>query len=169
MEAVLFEGGPAADAANQFRAVELVYPEALQGMAFDDLRDGLSRAYSTVALSAHAGKRVLVADADRLVKEVAKARQTAAPLLKEASVDATAEVSQFFTHLESAAKYLKDPNATGVAGTKWSSIGATVAELVKHSNRFKLQFGPAAAGDEAAYESLYRGLLAYYAGLMQAK
>lgn len=169
MGAVVFEGGPGADAANQFRTAELEYPEVLKGMPFDDLRDGLSKAYSAVAVPAHAGKRVLAAEVDRLLKELAKARQTAAPLLKEASLSDTAEASQFFTHLESAAKFLKDPNATGVAGEKWTSIGATIADLVKHSNRFKLRFGPAAAGDEAAYESLYRGLLTYYAGLMQAK
>jgi hypothetical protein len=169
MSAVVFEGGPAADAANQFRSTELVFPDPLLTMPFADLRDSVSKAYSTVAFAAHSGKKVNAADVDRLLRELAKARDIVAPLMKEASVDDAKTISRFYTRLEAATKYLKDPNATGVAGEKWSSVGATTAEVVKHANRFKLRFGPVAAGEEEAYESLHRGLLTYYAGLLRAK
>lgn len=166
---VVFDGGPAADAANQFRTVELAFPSALAGAEHTDLRAGLEQAYRPVATAAHAGKKVAPADADKLLAEVAKAREGVAPRVKEWSVDDARAVSRFFARLESAAKFVKDPNAAGVAGAKWSQFGATVADLSKHLTKYKLRFGPPAAGDEDAYHSLHRGLLAYYAGLLQAK
>ncbi|MEO2089852.1 MAG: hypothetical protein ABGY75_10200, partial [Gemmataceae bacterium] len=41
---VVFDGGPAADAANQFRTVELAFPSALTGAEHADLRAGLEQA-----------------------------------------------------------------------------------------------------------------------------
>jgi hypothetical protein len=169
LAAITFENGPAADAANQFRMAELVFPDAMAGMPFSDLRDALNKAYAPVAAQAHAGKRTNPADVERLIKEVAKAREVSRPLLKEMGVNDTWAASQFFIQLESATKFLKDPNSAGVAGVKWESIGATVSEVVKLMTRFKLRFGAAGAGEDAAYRSLHRGLLTYYVGLLQAK
>ena len=165
---VVFSGA-GADAANQFRHTEITFPAPLRAMEFDDLRAGLQKAYTPLATTAYAGKKVSVADVDRLLKEIPKARDGCAAFVKAASVDDAQAVVQFFNKLEAATKYLKEPTATGVAGVKWVTLGATVAELVKHANKYKLRFGKAAAGEEAAYYSLHRGLLAYYAGLLQAK
>jgi hypothetical protein len=41
--------------------------------------------------------------------------------------------------------------------------------VVKHLGKYGMTFGPARTGDDAAYFSVHRGLLAYYAGLLQAK
>ncbi len=166
---VVFDGGAAADAANQFRTSELAFPTALTGRDSSDLRTGLELAYRPVVSAAHAGKKVMPSDADKLLAEVAKARETVAPRVQDWSVDDARAVSRFFTRLEAAAKYMKDATAAGVAGVKWSQFGAPVADLSKHLTKYKLRFGPPAAGDEDAYHSLHRGLLAYYAGLLQAK
>lgn len=166
---VVFDGGAAADAANQFRTSELTFPAALTGRDHTNLRAGLELAYRPVVAAAHAGKKVVSSDADKLLAEVTKARETVAPLVKDWSVDDAKAVSRFFTRLEAAAKYTKEATAAGVAGVKWSQFGAPVADLSKHLTKYKLRFGPPAAGDEDAYHSLHRGLLAYYAGLLQAK
>jgi hypothetical protein len=169
MTKVMFDGGAAADAANLFRHTELTFPEPLRAAGYATLRTNMEKAYTPVAAAAAAGKRVSAADADRLLKEVASARQAAGDLVKDGCVGDAKSVCGFFNRLEAAAKFAKDPAATGVAGTKWAVLGATVADLVKHVNKHKLKFGKAADGDEAAYFSLHRGLLAYYAGLTQAK
>jgi hypothetical protein len=169
MTKVVYAGGPGAVAANQFRTPDLEFPAALTAAGYADLRDGLVKAYAPVAAAAHAGKRVAAADADRLLKEVARMREGADKLVTDGPVDEARAVSAFLTRLEAAVKYVKEPNATGVAGAKWSAVGATVDELVRHLNKHNLRIGAAADGDEAAYYSLHRGLLAYYAGLMQAK
>jgi hypothetical protein len=166
---IVFEGGSAAEAANQFRHTELSFPPALQVMAFADLRSGLEAAYAPVAAAASAGKRVVAADAERLMKEIAKARKASGDLVKEACVDDATSVCRFFNRLESATKFIAEPAAAGVAGVKWSSVGITVEELLKHMAKYHLKFGKVAEGDEAAYYSLHRGLLAYYAGLSQTK
>lgn len=169
MTKVVFDGGAAADAANLLRNTDLTFPEPLRAAAYADLRADLEKAYAPVAAAAAAGKRVAAADADKLLKEVVKSRGAAGDLVKDGCLGDARSVCGFFNRLEAAAKFVKGADAAGVAGARWAVVGAPVSDLVRHVNKYKLKFGPAAAGDEAAYFSLHRGLLAYYAGLSQAK
>jgi len=66
-------------------------------------------------------------------------------------------------------KYLKQADSAGVLGTKWNTVGVNVSDLVKHLHKYQVRFGRVSNGDDAAYGSLHRGLLAYYAALSQAK
>lgn len=166
---IVFAGGPAAEAANLYRVTELRYPTALSAGQYDLLRADLDKAFGVVAKEAHAGKKTPPADVQWLLKAVGKAREAARPIVADAPLAEASEVSEFFARLETATKYLKEEKSTGVAGAKWSSVGATVSEVVQHQAKYGLRFGPAKAGDEAAYYSLHRGLLAYYVGLLQAK
>jgi hypothetical protein len=166
---IVFAGGPAAEAANLYRAAELSYPEALMGTQYDPLRADLEKAFAPVAKEAVAGKKTPPADVDWLLKAVGKGREAARPIVADAPLVEASEVSEFFARLETATRYLKDDKSTGVAGAKWSSVGATVSEVAEHQAKYGLRFGPVKPGDEAAYYSLHRGLLAYYVGLLQAK
>ncbi len=166
---IVFAGGPAADAANQFRTTELRFPSALTGKPFADTRADLEKAYAAVAKDAHAGKKTNPADVDRLSKAISKASDTTRQTVADAPFTEACDLCEFYTTLESAAKYLKDDKSAGVAGADWSVVGATVAEVVRHEAKHGLRFGPAKTGDEAAYFSLHRGLLAYCVGLAQAK
>jgi hypothetical protein len=166
---VVFAGGKATAAANQFRQPALRFPAALRTNAYTDLRADLEKAYTVVAKEASAGKKVPAAEVDKLLKAVGKANDATRQLVADAPFADAAEVSEFFATLESAAKYLTDAASAGVAGTDWATEGATVAEVVRHQAKFGLKFGPARGDDEAAYYALHRGLLAYYAGLLQAK
>jgi hypothetical protein len=165
---IVFAGAPA-DAANLYRGTELKYPTTLQGVQFEPLRKELDKAFAPVAKDAHAGKKTNPADVDRLLKAIKKANETSRQSVADAPFAEACDVCEFYTTLESATKYLKDDKAAGVAGKEWSVAGATVAEVVQHQSKYGLRFGPAKGGEEAAYFSLHRGLLAYCVGLAQAK
>lgn len=166
---IVFAGGTAAEAANLYRVTELRYPTALEGVQYEPLRGELDKAFAPVVKDAHAGKKTNGADVERLLKAVSKARETARPIVADAPLSEASDVSDFLARLETATKWLKDEKSAGVAGAKWSSVGATVAEVVQHQAKFGLRFGPVRSGDEGAYYSLHRGLLAYYVALLQAK
>jgi hypothetical protein len=87
----------------------------------------------------------------------------------DAPFEDACDVCDFFSRLESAAKYLKDEKSVGVAGAEWSVVGATAGEVIAHMEKFGLRFGPARQGDDGAYFSLHRGLLAYCVALTPAK
>lgn len=165
---IVFAGGPS-DAANLYRGTELKYPTTLLGVQFDPLRKELDKAFTPVAKDAHAGKKTNPADVDRLLKAITKASELTRQTVADAPFTEACDVCEFYTTLESATKVLKDDKAAGVAGKEWLVVGATVAEVVQHQSKYGLRFGPAKSGEEAAYFSLHRGLLAYCVGLAQAK
>jgi hypothetical protein len=166
---IVFAGGAAADAGNLYRGADLRYPESLMGTPYEPLRGELDKAFGLVAKEAVAGKKTPAADVERLLKAIAKAHDGTRQAVADAPFADACEVCEFFGTLESATKYLKDDKSTGVAGADWSAVGATAGEVVKHLGKYGMTFGPARTGDDAAYFSVHRGLLAYYAGLLQAK
>ncbi len=166
---IVFGGGPAAAAANVFREPELEYPYALQGGKLDDARAALNKAYAAVVKDAYIGKKTTPAAVERLVKAVVTFKDAVRQAIADAKMSDATAASEFIAQLDTAARYLTDPKSTGVGGERWSSTGATVAEVVAHLDKFGLTFAPAAPADESAYRSLHRGLLAYLLGLKQAK
>lgn len=166
---IVFAGGAAADAGNLYRGADLRYPESLMGVQYEPLRGDLDKAFGPVAKEAVAGKKTPAADVERLLKAITKAHDGTRQAVADAPFSDACEVCEFFSTLESATKYLKDEKSTGVAGADWSAVGATASEVVKHLGKYGMKFGPARSGDDAAYFSVHRGLLAYYAGLLQAK
>jgi hypothetical protein len=116
-----------------------------------------------------AGKRPEAGAADRLTAAVKKAKDAVAPTTKNLPANDVKELNRYFASLDNLARVAKDAGATGVFPQRWASVGVTVAELVHHLDKLKLAFGPASAGDEEAYYSMHRGLVAYYAALAQAK
>jgi hypothetical protein len=58
---------------------------------------------------------------------------------------------------------------TGLVNPAWATEGTNVADLVKHMTKYKLQFGPAAEGDEPSYLVLHRALTTYLFVLTQPK
>jgi hypothetical protein len=169
MEAIVFDGGPAADAANAFRVERLSFPPLLMKPELDAVRDELVEVYAPVSAAVLAGKRVESLQADKLLQGVKKARDATAAITKEAPVVDAVAVARFFHELENAAKFVKEPQSIGIVGSKWQSIGSNVSELVQHLTKFKIKFGRVTIGSESAYLSLHRGLLAYYASLSLAK
>ncbi len=166
---IAFAGGPAADALNRFHAAKLDYPEIMKMPDFNMLVEAFDKAYTPIAAALQAGKNVPVADILRTQTLLERARPITEPMLKPATLKDASALLAFYSSLDAGLKYLKQPESLGIIGSKWSTIGVNVSDLVKHLHKYNIRFGRAAAGDDAAYGSLHRGLLAYYAALSQAK
>ena len=169
IDKIVFAGGPAADAMNVFHASKLNYPDILKLPDFNMLVEAFDKAYAPLVESLNAGKKVPIADIERLRIVAEKARPLTEPMLKSASLRDAKALLAFYSTLDSGLKYLKQADSAGVLGTKWNSVGVNVSDLVKHLHKYQVRFGRVANGDDAAYGSLHRGLLAYYAALSQAK
>lgn len=166
---IAFTGGGAADALNGFHNSKIDYPEILKSPDFNMLVQAFDRAYAPISEAVQAGKKVLPADVERLLTVIEKAKPMTEPMMHSAPFQDAKAILAFYASLEAGSKYLKLPESVGVIGIKWNSIGVNVSDLVKHLHKFQIRFGRSESGDDAAYGSLHRGLLAYYAALSQAK
>ncbi len=169
IDKIAFTGGPAADAINLFHASKLDYPEILKLPDYNMLVEAFDKAYAPLVESLHAGRKVPPADLERLRTVLDKTRPITEPSLKSAPIRDAKALLAFYSSLDSGLRYLKQPDSAGVLGSKWNTVGVNVSDLVKHLQKYQVRFGRAANGDDAAYGSLHRGLLAYYAALSQAK
>ena len=164
-----YEGGPSADVIGLLRTGKPAVPAALTGAEHDALRTELDRATAAVLDPLAAGKRPEAGAADRLTAAVKKAKDAVAPTAKDLPANEAKELNRYFATLDSLVRVGKDAGTAGLFPQRWASVGTTVAELVHHMDKHKLAFASASAGDEEAYYSLHRGLVAYYAALAQAK
>ena len=169
LEKIAFAGGPAADALNRMHAAKLQYPEILKSPDLVAVADAFDQAYAPIFASIDAGKKVAPADIDRLLTVIEKARPMTDAAVKAATIKDASALLAFYSTLEAAAKYLRAPESVGAVGGKWHSLGVNVSDLAKHMQKYRVRFGRAAPGDDAAYGSMHRGMLAYYAALSQAK
>lgn len=166
---VNYKGGPSADVIALLGTGRPVMPAALTAAEFEAVREDLDKALTPVLEPIKAGKRPAVDAVDRLITATKKAKETTAARAKPLPEAEAKELSRFYVTLDSLSRVGKDAGAAGLFPQRWTSVGATVAELVRHMNSFKLAFAPAASGDEDVYYSLHRGLVGYYAALSQAK
>lgn len=166
---VNYDGGPSANVIGLLRTGKPAFPAALMAPEYDAVRADLDKAMTPVLDPIAAGKRPEAAAVDRLSAATKKAKDATAAKQKAMAAGEASELNRFFTTLDSLAKVGKDSGTAGLFPQRWASVGATVAELVRHMDKYKLTFAPASPGDEDVYYSLHRGLVGYYAALAQAK
>jgi hypothetical protein len=166
---VAFEGSPAADVLTAARNGKLEAPEVLNTARYADTRAELNRAAKAVIDPLAAGKRLPDGAADRLTAAVKRARDSLHTAVQQMRFADAGAVKSYLGRLDNLAKGAKDRNNAGVYMQKWSTVGATVSELVRHMDKYHLKFAAAPAGHAEAYQALQRGLGAYYVALAQAR
>jgi hypothetical protein len=77
------------------------------------------------------------------------------------------QARRYLHHVEDALKALENPSVAYYFNGSWVARCKTVAELVQYMLDRGLVFAPAVAGDDDAYQALYRALQALAAGLDQ--
>lgn len=164
-----YQGGPAAEVLTTASAGAVSFPWPLTRTDFAQIRTDLEQPANAVMDPLAAGKKVDAATADKLTAAVTKAKAALAPQLRGIPADDVANVNRFLDRLTAVAKAVKDPALAGAVVPKWGLVGATVAEVLKHMERFRLIYSPAPTGSEEAYFALYRGLVGYYTDLSQGK
>jgi hypothetical protein len=170
LDEVRFGGSDAADALNlSRRAGNLDFPAAFDDAALKDLRVALDKDFAAVAAAVQNGK---APDADKRAQlEVTLGRvETAlAPVVKNLPAEDATAARRFMDRMTNAVKAFKAGAATGLIDPKWEAEGTTVADLVKHMTRHKLQFAEAPAGHEDSYTTMHRNLATYLFVLTQPK
>ena len=160
---VTFVGSPAAETIAMLRNGVPPLPEILQRQEFLVCRKDIERHLAAVAEPMSQGKPAPPADVDGLAQAARKCRENDG--IRDLPVPDAAVVTRFLDGLDAVTRTARDADLAGVVVPKWNLVGATAMELVRHTGRYKLTFGPAAGGSADAYRALHRGLVAYYTAL----
>src|SRR5262249_46175897 len=81
--------------------------------------------------------------------------------IKDLSPDDYVEAKHYLKELDQALRILKRPDVAKYINNEYAARSKTVGELVQTMSSLGLRFAPAVSGNEAAYNSLYRGLVTY--------
>ena len=144
----------------------LQWPQALQGEAFKETREDLSRrmrqAVQTITAGNKSPDESTLADMQADLKRL---NETADASVNVLSPDQYIEAKRYLNQVGNAMTALRDRNVSNYFNDNWRLRGRTVAELVKFMADKGLWFAPAAPGDEPAYQALYYALAAFDAGM----
>jgi len=142
----------------------LQWPQSLQGEAFKEAREDLSRqmkhAVNTVQVN-RAPDESTVSDLQADLKKLSETLETS---VSSMSPDEYIEAKRYLRLLSNGVTALKDRNISNILNN-WTAKGKTVAELVKFMAEKGLWFAPATPSDEPAYVALYHAMAAFDAGM----
>jgi hypothetical protein len=170
LEDVRFGGSPAADLLNLAReAGALEFPVAFDDPALATLRGNLEKDFAAVAAAVRAGKAPDPDKVTKLENTFQKVQDALGPVIKNLPFEDATAARKFLNQMTNAIRAMKTNAANGLIDPKWEAEGLTVADLVKHMTKHKLQFGPAPRGGEEAYATMHRNLATYLFVLNQPK
>jgi hypothetical protein len=159
---VRFAGSPAADLLTYARlAGGLPFPPAFDDPALAPPRDKFDKAFAEAATPVLAGREPTVGALTRLEVAFHELQTAAGAVLKNLPFEESADARRFLNRIGGAVRGLKGAAPAGLIDPKWGVEGLTVADLVRHMTRHKLQFGPAAPGTEESYATMHRNLATY--------
>jgi hypothetical protein len=162
--------GPAGETLNLLRqSGRLPFPGVFDDPALQGLRASVEREFAAAAAPLLAGKPPEAARLTALESNIAKLETAAAPIMRDRSFQEAIAARRFLNQLAGAVRTLKAGGVTGLVNPAWATEGTNVANLVKHMAKFKIQFGPAAEGNEPSYLALHRSLSTYLFVLSQPK
>jgi hypothetical protein len=163
-------GGALGETLNLIRlSGRLPFPPVFSVPEMRDVRDALERDFAAATAPLLAGKPVDAGKLMQLEFTLKKVEEIAPPYVREEAFEDAVAARCFLNQLANAVRTLKAGGLTGLVNPAWASDGTTVAELVKHMTKFKLQFGPAPEGSEPTYLTLHRALATYLFVLTQPK
>lgn len=139
---------------------KLTWPAVLQRPAFEDQRkqiDSLARKAYQQAQAGPAPGDVI----DGMTEAVNKLNDTIGAQIHSLTPTDYSRAKSYVREIESTIKMLQDPNVGNYLSKKWAVKGGTVGEVVDNMTSQGLRFAPATHGDEPAYNTMYRGMVAY--------
>jgi hypothetical protein len=162
--------GPAGEALNLLRvAGRLPVPAAFDAPQLRDLRVALERDFAAAAAPLLSGKPSEGAKVAALEATIKKLEAAAPPVIRELSFEDAIAARRFLNHLAATVRTLRAGGSSSLVNAAWATEGTSVADLVKHMARHKIQFGPAGEGGEPAYLAVHRGLATYLFVISQPK
>jgi hypothetical protein len=143
----------------------LQWPPSLQGEAYKDPREDLSRhmkdAFRTVQLNRNPDESTL----NDLQADLKKLHDTLDQHISALSPDQYVDARRYVRLLGDTITALRDRNVINYLNGAWTPKGKNVAELVQFMRDKGLWFAPAAPGDQSAYTALYHAMAAFDASM----
>lgn len=139
---------------------QLSWPAGLTGAAFQEPRERLTAQTAEVVRLATSSGRVDPAALRQMAADVGQLRALLSQNAKELSFQTYTEARDFLQRFDGTLVALRQPDAADYFNGKYVLNAQTVLGLVKQMSDAGLRFGPAVAGDEAAYASLREALAA---------
>ena len=144
----------------------LQWPQGLQGEAFKEAREDLSRRMKQAVQTITAGnKSPDESTLSDMQADLKRLNETADGSVNVLSPDQYIEAKRYLGQVGNAVTALRDRNVSNYFNENWRIRGKSVAEVVKFMADKGLWFAPATPGDESAYLALYHALAAFDAGM----
>ncbi len=136
------------------------WPELLQKSVFKEEKEWIEGMIPELIRQARAGK-IHAANLDALDLSLNLMRDQLAGMIRDVPAPQYIRAKRFLADLQSGAKIFRRPDAANYFTPTDNANVKNVGELVQYMAKNDLGFGPAVAGDEAAYLVLYRALAIY--------
>ena len=136
------------------------WPELLQRATFQEERDQIEAQIPELVRQAKAGA-VKAADLEALEQTVSVMRERLAGMIRDVPDPQYIRAKRFLVDLQSGIKVLHQPDAANYFSPMYGPKSKSVRELVQYMSKNGLRFGPATAGDEAAYLAFYQALATF--------
>jgi hypothetical protein len=141
---------------------QIDWTEALQGAAFDSVRDSFSRNFATAIKSANSGAAPPIPVVRDLRAELTTLSNTLDDQARDLSPDQYIEARRLVNKLKDTVKGLGNARLCKACNDGWKKEVHTVSDLVSYCLKNGLEFAPAMApGDYPSYTAAYYALRTY--------
>lgn len=165
LQHINFTDGTTVSSASTLRSGPPEWPNALIGDNFSAERKKIDQLLNDAIKQLTVQGRVDGGTFNTLRDSVNNLRGKLRASINDMSQDDYMAANRFVNQLADSVRALNNPNAAKMFAGNWLANVRSVGDLVSKMGSQGLRFSPAASGEEAAYNALFRALISYDAGL----
>jgi hypothetical protein len=140
---------------------KLHWPLVLKRKEFDTERNLFTHLAADAVRQGGMNNKVDPGTTEAMETNLAALDEKLAERIKDLAPEAYIGAKHYLNELHQALRILKRPDVAKFLNNEYAARGKTVAELLQDMSSLGLRFAPAVSGNEAAYNALYHGLVAY--------
>jgi hypothetical protein len=140
---------------------KLHWPAVLKREEFVTERDRFTHLAVDAVGQGATNNKVESATIEAMETNLAALNEKLGDRIRDLSPDNYVGAKHYLKELERALRILKRPDVAKFLNNEYAARSKTVGELLHDMSSLGLRFAPAVSGNEAAYNALYRGLVAY--------
>jgi hypothetical protein len=140
---------------------KLHWPKVLERKEFGTERNLFTHLTADAVRQGAMNNKVDNGTIEAMESNLAALNEKLAERIRDLSPDNYVGAKHYLNELDQALRILKRTDVAKFLNNEYVARGKTVGELIQDMSSLGLRFAPAVPGNEAAYNSLYRGLVAY--------
>jgi hypothetical protein len=140
---------------------KLHWPSVLERKEFGTERNLFTHLAADAVRQGAMNNKVDTGTTESMETNLAALNEKLAERIRDITPDAYVGAKHYLMELDQALRVLKRPDVAKFLNNEYAARSKTVGELLQDMSSLGLRFAPAVSGNEAAYNSLYRGLVAY--------